>query len=105
LDLQRQAKAKETEAAQLEAEFAAELKATGKPSIKRFGFTLAWIKGKCSVAWKEAFLKECGNEKATALQKAAADKDADRFSITPPEPVKPAGTDAFYSALGLRNPK
>lgn len=90
LELQRQVKAKETEVELLEKEFAAELTATGKPSIKRFGFTFAWIKGKVSVAWKEAFIKECGEAKANELQTAAANKPAGKFSIVPPKAPAPA---------------
>ena len=87
LELQRQVKAKETEVALLEREFENELAASGKPSIKRFGYMFAWVKGKVSVSWKDAFIKECGEDKANELTKAAADKPANKFSITPPKPV------------------
>ncbi len=87
LELQRQAKVLETEKTQLEAEFEAELKATGKQSCKRHGWLLAYIQAKVNVSWKDAFIKECGAEKATALQEEAAKKDKQKFTLTPPAAV------------------
>lgn len=48
-----------------------QLEAAGKSACKRFGYQLALIEGRPSIAWKDAFIRECGAEKADELQKAA----------------------------------
>ncbi len=81
-ELDRESRTLKSRCDQIEAKALAQLKAAGKQSAKRFGFVLAIIAGRASVAWKEAFIKECGPEKATALQEGAT--ATEKCAITPP---------------------
>ena len=66
----------------------AEVMASGKHQIIRFGFGLVLEPGRASVPWKEAFIKACGTTAATQLQEQAA-KEAEetenrKAKIIPP---------------------
>ena len=69
---------------QLEERFADELLKSKKQSIIRHGFTLAWTRGRASVAWAKEFIRECGADKANALKEQAAANPAVQLSITIP---------------------
>lgn len=84
LELDRESKALDERCKQILAKATDLLKESGKASIKRFGFTLAWIAGRATVAWKDAFLKECGSDKAAELQAEAAKNVEKKISVTPP---------------------
>jgi len=43
----------------------------GKAHLVRYGYRLSVIEGRASIAWKQAFIEECGPEKAAALVDAA----------------------------------
>lgn len=83
-ELGRQKKTLDDRLSQLEIEFESELLATGKSSIKRHGFTLAWTPGRVTVQWAQEFLRECGPEKTQALKDAAAEKAVQKLSIAAP---------------------
>lgn len=86
LRLQRESKTVGEAIGLLEEEFEKELTDSGKPSITRNGFVLAWevSKKKVNVEWKKEFLRECGVEKATKLQEASKDEETKKFTILPP---------------------
>lgn len=84
LKLNRESESIKKRCEQLEEEFEAELKTSGKPSIIRSGFTLCWIPASASVAWAEEFIRSCGPEKAAELRTAAAQKQSRKLSIVPP---------------------
>jgi hypothetical protein len=88
-ELGRKKKTLDDRVEQLEAEFEAELKSTGKTSVIRHGFTLAWIAGRASVSWATEFLRECGPEKTQALKDAAAKAASKKLQISAPIPVDP----------------
>lgn len=69
---------------QLEMKFEEELKSSERSSIIRHGFTLAWIRGRSSVAWAKEFLRECGPEKVDTLKNATT--ETLKLSITAPLP-------------------
>lgn len=83
-ELGRQKKTIDDRLGQLETEFEAELTTSGKTSIKRHGFTLAWLPGRASVQWAAEFLRECGPEKTQALKDAAAEKACQKLQIAAP---------------------
>ncbi|XZE35859.1 hypothetical protein SH501x_001403 [Pirellulaceae bacterium SH501] len=90
-ELTRKAKTLRDRQSQLEEKFAVELKKSGKASMKRLGFLLAWMPGRATVQWAAEYLKECGAEKANQLKQAAADaaaKGEKKLSITPPKPTE-----------------
>ena len=59
-----------------------QLEADGKQAANRFGYQLALVDGRASVAWKDAFIREVGQEKANELQEAA--EPSVKVTITPP---------------------
>lgn len=83
-ELERKANVLKERCEQIKEKAAAVLTESKKQSIIRFGFTLAWGKGRAVVAWKDAFLLECGPEKATLLQDAAAKNAKPSLQITSP---------------------
>jgi|GEM_PF-3765340 len=83
-ELDREAKTLKDRCDQLAEEFAAELTKSKNPSIVRHGFTLAWVAGRATVSWADAFLRECGPDKAQALKAEAAAKTTQKLSITVP---------------------
>lgn len=83
-ELGRQKKTIDDRLGQLEKEFEAELQSTGKDSIKRHGFTLAWVPGRATVPWASEFLRECGPEKTQALKDAAAQEAIKKLQIAAP---------------------
>jgi hypothetical protein len=56
---------------QIEAAVEEQLIADGKNACKRYGYQLALVEGRASIAWKDEFIRECGSEKVAALQAAA----------------------------------
>jgi hypothetical protein len=83
-ELGRKKKTLDDRIKQLEEEFEAELKDSGKNSIKRHGFTLSWVPGRASVSWATEFLRECGPEKTQALKDAAAKAASSKLQISAP---------------------
>ncbi len=83
-ELSRQSATLGQRAKQLEEDFEAELKKSGKQSIKRHGFTLAWIAGRASVQWAAEFLKACGADEANRLKEEAAKSAEQKLSISVP---------------------
>lgn len=83
-EFEREAKTLKDRCDQLAATFETELKASGKQSIVRHGFTLAFVAGRATVAWADAFLRECGADKAAALKAEAAKSVSQKLSITVP---------------------
>lgn len=83
-ELSRQSQTLGQRAKQLEADFEAELKKTGKQSVKRHGFTLSWVDGRATVKWADEFLKACGPEEANRLKEEAAKSIEKKLSISPP---------------------
>lgn len=73
--IDRQSRALETEIAQLKSKAAADLLSTGNRTAHRSGYVLRWKAVSNRVQWKEAFVIECGAEKASELQDAAGTKD------------------------------
>lgn len=82
--LDREAKTLKDKADQLAEKFQAELTKSGKQSIVRHGFTLAWVAGRATVQWGAEYLRECGADKAAALKQSAADAAEQKLSITVP---------------------
>lgn len=72
--LERKAKALEEREKMIIAKAHAELTASGRNQIQRFGFGLILEAGRANVPWKEAFIKECGPAAANKLSEAAADE-------------------------------
>ena len=58
--LDREAKTLKDRADQLAEKFNAELTKSGKQSIVRHGFTLAWVAGRATVQWAAEYLRELG---------------------------------------------
>jgi prepilin-type processing-associated H-X9-DG protein len=86
--LEREAKTFRDRQKQIELMFEAELKESGKTSIIRHGYTLAWTNGRANVAWADEYLKECGPVKANALKQAAGFvATASKMLILPPVPI------------------
>lgn len=81
-DLEKQARTISVRCKQIEAAVLEQLQAAGKQQCKRFGYQLAIIAGRATVAWKDAFVRECGAERAAELQAAA--EATSKVSITPP---------------------
>jgi hypothetical protein len=73
---------------QIEEQFEAELRKSGKEKITRSGFTLALKPGKASVKWAKEFLKAMGKEAVQKLKDAAAQKSVKVFVLVPPKPPK-----------------
>ena len=92
-ELERKANTIKERCEQIRDKAAGVLKESGKQSIIRFGFTLAWQKGRAVVSWKDAFLSECGPEKASKLQDEAAKNAKQSLSITAPA-IDPASAPA-----------
>ena len=67
---------------QIDAIAQAALEKSGKQTIKRCGFTIAWIAGRALVAWKDEFIRACGVEAADSLAANAPAKP--KLQITPP---------------------
>lgn len=84
LKLEREAKTLKARCDQLSEQFAFDLTASRKQSVIRHGFTLAWIAGRATVAWADAYLRECGPDKAAALKAEAAKSVTQKLSITVP---------------------
>ena len=83
-ELSRQSATLGQRAKQLEADFEAELKKTGKQSVKRHGFTLSWVDGRATVKWADEFLKACGADEANRLKDEAAKSAEQKLSISAP---------------------
>ena len=81
--LEKQARTLAVRRKQIESAALTQLLASGKTQCKRFGFSLALVKGRATVAWKDAFVRECGAERATELQAEAL--GSDKITITPPQ--------------------
>lgn len=81
-ELERTAKAKRDEAAKIERQAVADLKATGKAEITRGGWRLTWGFGRLSVSWKDAFIARCGADAAADLVNET--KPPRKIQITPP---------------------
>jgi len=84
--LEREAKTLKDKADQLAEKFNAELTKSGKQSIVRHGFTLAWVAGRATVQWAAEYLRELGSEKANELKLKAAESAEQKLSITVPAP-------------------
>jgi hypothetical protein len=69
-ELDRKSRTLAARCKQIEAAVKEQLDADGKQSAKRFGYYLTIEEGRGSVSWKEAFIKEVGQEKASELQEA-----------------------------------
>ena len=82
--LSREAKTLGDRQSQLEEAFSAELTKSGKQSIVRNGFTLAWVASRASIQWAAEYLKECGADKANELKQAVAGTAEQKLSITVP---------------------
>jgi hypothetical protein len=83
--LDRQSRTIASRCKQIEAAVKEQLEADGKQSAKRFGYLLALVDGRASVAWKDAFIREVGQEKANELQEAA--EPSVKVTITAPVEV------------------
>ena len=81
-ELDRRSRTIGTRCKQIEATVREQLEADGKQAAKRFGYQLALVDGRASVAWKDAFIREVGQEKANELQEAA--EPSVKVTITPP---------------------
>jgi len=84
--LDRQSRTIAARCKQIESAVREQLDADGKQSAKRFGYQLTIEEGRGSVAWKDAFIREAGQEKATALQEAV--ETTYKMKITPPVAVE-----------------
>lgn len=82
--LEREAKTLKDKADQIAEKFEAELTKSGKQSIIRHGFTLAWVAGRATVQWAAEYLRELGPDKANELKVKAAETAEKKLSITVP---------------------
>lgn len=73
---------------QIEEQFEAELRRSGKTKITRSGFTLALQPGKASVSWAKEYLKAMGEEAVQKLKDEAAKTSTTVFVLVPPKPPK-----------------
>lgn len=73
---------------QIEEQFEAELRKSGKTKITRSGFTLALQPGKASVSWAKEYLKAMGEEAVQKLKDEAAKTSTTVFVLVPPKPPK-----------------
>lgn len=73
---------------QIEEQFEAELRKSGKTKITRNGFTLALQPGKASVSWAKEYLKAMGEEAVQRLKDEAAKTSTTVFVLVPPKPPK-----------------
>jgi len=73
---------------QIEEQFEAELRKSGKTKITRSGFTLALQPGKASVSWAKEYLKAMGEEAVKKLKDEAAKTSTTVFVLVPPKPPK-----------------
>jgi hypothetical protein len=80
--LDRQSRTIATRCKQIEQSVKEQLEADGKQTAKRFGYQLALTEGRAPVAWKGAFIREVGQEKASELQEAA--EPSVKVTITAP---------------------
>ncbi len=83
--LQRQKKTVDDRVKQLEERFEVELSSSGKQSIKRHGFLLAWKPGYASVSWAKEYLDLAGPEKVQELKDNAAANARPSLVISVPE--------------------
>jgi hypothetical protein len=97
LKLNREAKALEERCKQILARAFDVLTESKKQSLKRFGFTLCMIAGTAKVAWKGAFIKECGADAAKALTDEAAKSAPMKAAIVPPNAVPTSTEDVTES--------
>jgi len=88
MTLQREAKTIADRQKQLETQFEAELRKSGKKTLKRGGYTLAMQPGRASVPWAKAYLAALGPKAVRQLKVAAAKTSTEVFVILPPEPPK-----------------
>ena len=88
MTLQREAKTITDRQQQLETRFEAELRKSGKKTLKRGGYTLAMKPGRASVPWAKAYLAALGRKAVQQLKDEAAKKSTEVFVILPPEPPK-----------------
>lgn len=82
--LQRESATVRDEMSQIEKQLEAELDKSGKSSVKRHGFTLAFVPGRASVSWAAEYLAACGAEAVQRLKDAAAANARRVLAITPP---------------------
>ncbi len=80
--LERQSRTIATRCKQIEQTVRDQLEADGKTSAKRFGYQLALVDGRATVAWKDAFIREVGQDRASELIESA--EPSVKVSITPP---------------------
>lgn len=73
---------------QIEEQFEAELRKSGKTKITRSGFTLALQPGKASVSWAKEYLRAMGEEAVQKLKDEAAKTSTTVFILVPPKPPK-----------------
>lgn len=73
---------------QIEDNFEAELRKSGKTKITRGGFTLALQPGKANVSWAKEYLAAMGEEAAQKLKDQAARNSTMVFVLVPPKPPK-----------------
>lgn len=81
--LDRKAKALEEREKKIIAKALAELIASGRNQIVRFGFGLILEAGRANVAWKEAFIEARGPAEAAKLQEAAAEEAKKQENLKP----------------------
>lgn len=81
-ELEKQARTISVRCKQIESAALDQMQADGKQACKRFGYQLSIVPGRATVAWKDAFVRECGSERASELQAAA--EPTEKISITPP---------------------
>lgn len=81
-ELEKQARTISVRCKQIEAAALEQMQASGKQACKRFGFHIALVPGRVTVAWKDAFVRECGSDRAAELQAAA--EPTEKITITPP---------------------
>lgn len=85
LDLDRRSRALETEIKQIDSDAAADLKATGKDSVRRGGYLLTWKDGRPSIQWKSEFVRIAGAEAANRITADAPRPK--KLDIVAPVPV------------------
>ncbi len=88
MTLQREAKTVTDRQKQLETQFEAELRKSGKKVLKRGGYTLAMQPGRASVPWAKAYLAALGPDAVQQLKDESAKTSTEVFVILPPEPPK-----------------
>lgn len=86
-ELDRRVRSLRAEAARIEKQAAEDLKTSGRESVTRGGWRLAWTARRVVVSWKDAFIARCGAEAADELLKSETPKP--KLQISPPESNAP----------------